>query len=82
MLVHCQFDFFALPMIELCDIFSLDSPAKQQVLFVKQPFNLSSLHAIFGPAIFYGSRSDSLKADLHGTTLPHTTSLQQACDMS
>ena len=47
-------------MIELCDIFSLDSPAKQQVLFVK-PFNLSSFRAIFGPAIFYGSRSDSLK---------------------
>ena len=23
-----------------------------------------------------------IKADLHGTTLPHTTSLQQACDMS
>ena len=23
-----------------------------------------------------------LKADLHGTTFPHTTSLQQACDMS
>ena len=23
-----------------------------------------------------------VKADLHGTTLPHTTSLQQACDMS
>ena len=61
MLVHCQCDFFALPMIELCDIFSLDSPAKQQVLFVKQPFNLSSFLAIFGPAIFYGSRSDSLK---------------------
>ena len=48
-------------MIELCDIFSLDSPAKQQVLVVKQPFNLSSLHAVFGPVIFYGSRSDSLK---------------------
>ena len=48
-------------MIELCDIFSLDSPAKQQVLFVKQPFNLSSFRAIFGPAIFYGSRSGSLK---------------------
>ena len=48
-------------MIELCDIFSLDSPAKQQVLFVRQPFNLSSFRAIFGPAIFYGSRSDSLK---------------------
>ena len=52
---------FALPMIELCDIFSLDSPAKQQVLFVKQPFNSSSFRAIFGPEIFYGSRSDSLK---------------------
>ena len=48
-------------MIELCDIFSLDSPAKQQVLFVRQPFNLSSFRAIFGVAIFYGSRSDSLK---------------------
>ena len=24
----------------------------------------------------------NVKADLHGTTLPHTTSLQQACDMS
>ena len=48
-------------MIELCDIFSLDSPAKQQVLFVTQPFNLSSFRAIFGVAIFYGSRSDSLK---------------------
>ena len=48
-------------MIELCDIFSLDSPAKQQVLFVKQPFNLSSFRAIFGHAIFYGSLSDSLK---------------------
>ena len=45
-------------MIELCDIFSLDSPAKQQVLFVRQPFNLSSFRAIFGPAIFYGSRSE------------------------
>ena len=52
-------------MIELCDIFSLDSPAKQQVLFVKQPFNLSSFRAIFGPAIFYGSRSDSLKFPYH-----------------
>ena len=59
-LVHCQFDF-SLPMIELCDIFSLDSPAKQQVLFVRQPFDLRSFRAIFGPAIFYGSRSDSLK---------------------
>ena len=48
-------------MIELCDIFSLDSPTKQQVLFVRQPFNLSSFRAIFGSAIFYGSRSDSLK---------------------
>ena len=48
-------------MIELCDIFSLDSSAKQQVLFVRQPFNLSSFRAIFGSAIFYGSRSDSLK---------------------
>ena len=48
-------------MIELCDVFSLDSPAKQQVLFLIQPFNLSSFRAIFGPAIFYGSRSDSLK---------------------
>ena len=50
-------------MTELCDIFSLDvdSPAKQQVLFVRQPFNLSSFRAIFGPAIFYGSRSDFLK---------------------
>ena len=48
-------------MIELCDIFLLDSPAKQQVLFVKLPFNWSSFRAIFGPAIFYGSRSDSLK---------------------
>ena len=48
-------------MIELCNVFSLDSPAKQQVLFVRQPFNLSSFRAIFGPAIFYGSRSDSLK---------------------
>ena len=36
-----QFDFFSLPMIELCDIFSLDSPAKQRVLFVRQLFNLS-----------------------------------------
>ena len=61
MLVHCQFDFFSLPMIELSDIFSLDSPAKQQVLFVRQPFNLGSFRAIFGPAIFYGSRSDSSK---------------------
>ena len=48
-------------MIGLCDIFSLDSPAKQQVFFVRQPFNLSSFRAIFGPAIFYGSRSDSLE---------------------
>ena len=48
-------------MIELCDIFSLHSPAKQQVLFVRQPFNLSSFCAIFGPAIFYGSRSDYFK---------------------
>ena len=48
-------------MIELCDIFSLDSPAKQQVLLVKQPFNLSSFRANFGPAIFYGSRSDSFE---------------------
>ena len=48
-------------MIELCDIFSLDSPAKQQVLFVRQPFNLSSFRTIFGVVIFYGSRSDSLK---------------------
>ena len=56
-----QFDFFSLPMIELCDIFSLDSPAKQQVLFVRQTFNLSSFRAISDPAIFYRSRSDSLK---------------------
>ena len=56
-----QFDFFSLSMIELCDIFSLDSPAKQQVLFVRQPFNLSSFHAISVPAIFYDSRSDSFK---------------------
>ena len=48
-------------MTELCDIFSLDSPAKQQVLFVRQPFNLSSFRAISVPAIFYGSRSDSFK---------------------
>ena len=48
-------------MIELCDIFSLDSPAKQQVLFVKHSFNLSNFRAISGLAIFYGSRSDSLK---------------------
>ena len=48
-------------MIELCNIFSLASPAKQQVLFVRQPFNLSSFCAIFGPVIFYGSRLDSLK---------------------
>ena len=48
-------------MIGLCDIFSLDSPVKQQVFFVRQPFNLSSFRAIFGPAIFYGSRSDSLE---------------------
>ena len=27
-----QLDFFSLPMIELCDIFSLDSPLKQKVL--------------------------------------------------
>ena len=49
-------------MIELCDIFSLHSPAKQQILFLRQPFNLSSFRAIFGPAIFYGSRSDSNKS--------------------
>ena len=48
-------------MIELCDIFSLDSPAKQLVLFVREPFDLSSFRAIFGVAIFYGLRSDSLK---------------------
>ena len=48
-------------MTELCDIFSLDSPAKQQVLFVRQAFNLSSFRAIFGVAIFYGSSSASLK---------------------
>ena len=47
-----QFDFFSLPMIELCDIFSLDSPAKQQVFFVRQPFNLSIFRAISVPAIF------------------------------
>ena len=56
-----QFDFFSLPMIELCDIFSLDSPAKQQVLFVRQPFNLSSFRAISVPAIFYSSPSDYFK---------------------
>ena len=57
-----QFEFFALPKIKLCDIFSLDFPAiKQQVPFVRQPFNLSSFGAITGHAIFYGSRSDSLK---------------------
>ena len=44
-------------MIELCDIFSLDSPAKQQVLFIRQPLNLSSFRAISVPAIFYGSRA-------------------------
>ena len=56
------FDFFALPVIELGDIFSLDSPAKQEILFViiRQPFNLSSFRAISGAAIAYGSRSDSL----------------------
>ena len=58
-----QFDLFALPMIELCEIFSLESPARQQVLFVRQPFNL--IWAVFVrfyvPAIFYGSRSDSFK---------------------
>ena len=54
-------DFYALPVIELCDIFSLDSSAKQQVLFVRQLFNLSSFRAISGAAIFYGSRSDSLE---------------------
>ena len=48
-------------MIELCGIFSLDSPVKQQDLFVRQPFNLSSFRAISVPAIFYGSRSDSFK---------------------
>ena len=37
-----QFDFFSFPKIELCDIFSLHSPAKQQVLFVRHSFNLSS----------------------------------------
>ena len=55
------FDFFALPVIELCDIFLLDSPAKQEILFVRQPFNLSSFRAISGAAIVYGSRSDPLK---------------------
>ena len=55
-----QFDFLSMPMIELCDIFSLDSPAKQQV-FVRQPFNLSSFRAICVPAIFCSSRSDSFK---------------------
>ena len=29
--------------------------------YIRQPFNLSSFRAIFGPATFYGSRSDSLK---------------------
>ena len=48
-----QFDFFSLPMIELCDIFSLDRPAKQQVLFVRQPFNLSSFRAISVPAGYF-----------------------------
>ena len=57
-------------MIELCDIFSLDSPAKQQVLFVKQPFNrprsiyqysnvaprLSGQISIFG-VVFFVSKS-------------------------
>ena len=57
-------------MIELCDIFSLDSPAKQQVLFVKQPFNrprsiyqysnmaprLSGQTSIFG-VVFFVSKS-------------------------
>ena len=28
------------------------------------------------------AQNNTVKADLHGTTLPHTTSLQQACDMS
>ena len=56
-----QFDFFSLPMIKLCDIFSLDCPATKQVPFVWQPFNLSSFPAISGHTIFYGSRSDSLK---------------------
>ena len=55
-----QLDFFSLPMI--VRIFSLDCPAtKQQVPFVRQPFNLSSFRAISGHAIFYSSRSDSLK---------------------
>ena len=49
-------------MIKLCAIFSLDCPAiKQQVPFVRQLLNLSSFRAISGHAIFYGSRSDSLK---------------------
>ena len=55
-----QFDFFSLPMIKLWDI-SLDCPARKQVPFVRQPFNLSSFRAISGHTIFYGSRSDSLK---------------------
>ena len=50
MLVHCQFD----------------SPAKQQVFFARQPFNLSSFRPIFGPAIFYGSRSDSYRFPREG----------------
>ena len=46
----------------MCDVFSLDCPAiKQQVPFVRQPFNLNSFRAISGHAMFYGSRSDSLK---------------------
>ena len=58
-----QFDFFSLPMIELCDIFSLESPARRQVLFGRQPFNViwAVFVRFFVPAIFYGSRSDSFK---------------------
>ena len=56
-----HFVFFSLPMIELCDIFSLDSLAKQQLLFVRHSFNKNNFRAISGPAIFYGSRSDSFK---------------------
>ena len=85
-----QFDSFSLPMIELCDIFSLESPTRQQVLFVRpfvRPFNL--IWAVFVrfyvPAIFYGSRSDSSKFFISlsawrvGEACSHSVQIKTVC---
>ena len=44
---------------------------------------ISFLHVTpYSSEKLYGGRAISLKADLHGTTLSHTTSSRQAYDMN